>query len=102
MDTKQIEIRETTESDINDILEVEKQAFGFDKEAELVHQLLCDKSATPLISLLAFHNKEAVGHILFTKAVIEGADPSPLVHILAPLAIKPGYQKKRAGGNADS
>ncbi len=98
MDMKQIQIRETGEADLNDILEVEKQAFGYDKEAELVHQLLNDKSAALMLSLLAFCDDEAIGHILFTKAAIEGTDPSPLVHILAPLAVKPDYQKQGLGG----
>ena len=98
MDTKEIHVRETDDSDLNDILEVEKQAFGYDKEAELVRQLLNDETAAPVISLLALHENEAVGHILFTKATIEGTAPTPLVYILAPLAVKPGFQKQGIGG----
>jgi putative acetyltransferase len=50
------------------------------------------------MSLLAFHGNEAVGHILFTKATIEGTTSTPLVYILAPLAVKPGFQKQGIGG----
>jgi putative acetyltransferase len=97
MDTNQIHVRETNDSDLNNILEVEKQAFGYDKEAELVRQLLSDETAAPVVSLLAMHENEAVGHILFTKAKIEGTAPTPLVYILAPLAVKPGFQKQGLG-----
>ena len=98
MDTKKIHVSATDDSNLNDILEVEKQAFGYDKEAELVRQLLNDETAAPVMSLLAFNEKEAVGHILFTRVTIEGADPSPLAYILAPLAVKPGFQKQGIGG----
>lgn len=98
MEIQNIFIRQTGDSDLNDILDVEKQAFGYDKEAELVRQLLSDGSAAPVLSLLAYRDTEAIGHILFTKAAIEGVDPSPLVYILAPLTVKPGFQKQGLGG----
>jgi len=98
MKLENILIRETEAKDFNDIMEVEKQAFGYEKEARLVADLLDDKSAQPLVSLLAFYNQEAIGHILFTRASVEGQDDDPLIHILAPLAVKPDYQKKGIGG----
>ena len=98
MNVNNIHIRETMNDDFQAIMEVEKQGFGYDKEAELVAQLLDDKTGEPIISLLAFHNNEAIGHILFTKAIIEGSNTSPLIHILAPLAVKPAFQKKGIGG----
>ena len=98
MNFKNIQIRETMDNDFNDIMEVEKQAFGEDSVAKLTAQLLNDKSAEPGISLLAFDGKKAVGHILFTKATIERNDNCPLMHILAPLAVIPEYQKQGTGG----
>ena len=94
----EIEIRETTTDDFRDIMEVEKLAFGYEKEAKLVADLLQDKSAEPIVSLLALYKGEAIGHILFTKAYLEGNSGSPLIHILAPLAVKPEYQRKGIGG----
>ena len=73
MKLEEIQIRETSVNDFADIMEVEKTAFGYDKEAELVADLLKDPSAEPRLSLLARYNGKAVGHILFTKAEIEGA-----------------------------
>ena len=40
-------IREASNSDLNDVLLVERVAFGYDKEAELVGELLGDSSAKP-------------------------------------------------------
>lgn len=98
MKLEEIQILETTAADLDTIRTVETSAFGHDKEAALTVDLLTDTSAMPHLSLLAFHNGRAVGHILFTRAHIEGADPQPLVHILAPLAVIPEYQKLGIGG----
>lgn len=98
MQLNDIVIRESTAHDFNDIIEVEKSAFGYDKEARLVAELLTDKTAEPILSLLAFHGDTAVGHILFTRAYIDGALSQPMMHILAPLAVRPEYQQQGIGG----
>lgn len=98
MNLKDIQIRETKAEDFNDIIEVEKLAFGYDKEAKLVTELLADKSAEPIVSLLAFYKDEAIGHILFTRAYFDAKEEQPMMHILAPLAVKPEYQRKGIGG----
>lgn len=91
-------IRETTTVDFDAIMEVEAQAFGYDKEAKLVAKLLSDETAKPFVSLLAFDGEEAIGHILFTRAYFSGKKESPMMHILAPLAVKPAYQRQGIGG----
>lgn len=93
-----MQIREALETDLNDVLKVERLAFGYDKEADLVRMLLNDPSAKPLLSLLAFDKNRAVGHILFTKAKLSGANDTVPIVILAPLAIVPDFQKKGIGG----
>ena len=93
-----IQIRETNTDDFNDIMSVEKLAFGYDKEAKLVADLLADRSAEPIVSLLAFHNEEAVGHVLFTRAYFDDEQTQPMMHIMAPLAVKPEYQRQGIGG----
>ena len=94
-----IQIRETNSKDFNNIMVVEERAFGYVKEAQLTADLLNDKTAIPIISLLAFHDKEAIGHILFTRVYIDEMNTTqPLIHILAPLAIIPEYQKQGVGG----
>ena len=91
-------IREATGSDLEDVLNVEKEAFGYDKEANLVRDLLSDPSARPLYSLIAFRDDKAVGHILFTSARLENMQEGASLSILAPLAVIPGFQKQGIGG----
>lgn len=94
-----IKIRETNSTDYNDIMLVEERAFGYAKEAKLTAALLNDKTAEPTLSLLAFNGNQAVGHILFTRVYINEMDPKQvLLHILAPLAVIPEYQKQGIGG----
>ena len=98
METNNIQLRETTETDFADIMAVERQAFGYNKEAELTAELLADPTAGPRVSLMAYENGEPVGHILFTRAYFSGREHSPMMHILAPLAVKPEYQRQGVGG----
>ena len=93
-----MKIREAKDSDLNDVLLVEKTAFGYDKEADLVEDLLDDPKAKPLCSLLAFNGDKAVGHILFTSATIEGMKNGASISLLAPLAVIPDFQKQGVGG----
>ncbi len=85
-------------SDLEDVLFVERAAFGRDDEAELVRSLLMDTSAEPYESLLARDGERPVGHILFTAARLEGASRSASVTILAPLAVVPDAQGRGVGG----
>jgi len=90
-------IREALNTDLPSVLSVERAAFGSDEEANLVKDLLCDPSAKPLVSLLAFQADRPVGHILFTTARLEPEDPLS-ISILAPLAVVPDSQKQGIGG----
>ena len=58
MKIENIQIRETKEKDFKDIMEVEEQAFGYIKEANLTADLLKDETAKPVLSLLAFHKNK--------------------------------------------
>jgi putative acetyltransferase len=91
-------IREAVETDLNDVLQIERLAFGYEKEADLVRELLHDPSAKPVLSLLAFQKDRALGHILFTTAQLSGGQDSASIVILAPLAIVPDAQKQGIGG----
>ena len=96
-----MEIRKSTESDLNDVLDVERQAFGTEKGPEiagLVNGLLHDPSAMPLLSLIAVDDDKAIGHILFTKARIADSQESISAVILAPLAVIPEAQSRGVGG----
>ncbi len=93
-----IHLREALTADLNDVLSVESAAFGHDKEAELVRDLLGDPSAKPLLSLLAFDDDRAIGHILFTAGSLTNTQDTASISLLAPLAIVPDYQRQGIGG----
>ena len=95
---EKLQIREAVDADLNDVLQIERLAFGYEKEADLVRDLLHDFSAKPVLSLLAFQKNRALGHILFTTAQLSGSQGSASIVILAPLAIVPDAQKQGIGG----
>jgi putative acetyltransferase len=92
-----LNIRESTDYDLSTVLEIESKAFGSDEEAALVSDLLGDPTAKPCLSLLAFIDGKAVGHILFTNARLE-PDSTVSSSILAPLAVVPEAQGRGVGG----
>ncbi len=91
-----MQIKQTTNADLNDILLVERKAFNKDKEAELTKDMLFDPTAQPLISLLAYVDYQPAGHILFTAAHLTG-NLGVKVSILAPLAVVPEFQRQGVG-----
>ncbi|MGB3514164.1 MAG: N-acetyltransferase [Microcoleaceae cyanobacterium] len=96
-------IRKALDSDLDDVLSVERAAFDSDECAEIVQMLLGDDSAKPIVSLLAFQENRAVGHIMFSRASLEPNKDSlesnnPLsISILGPLAVVPDAQKQGIG-----
>jgi len=90
-------IVEATEADLDAVLRVEREAFGQDDEAELVAALLCDPTAQPVVSLLAWEGDRAVGHVLFTRVTLAGAPADVSCAILAPLAVVPASQRRGVG-----
>ncbi|MGL4697780.1 GNAT family N-acetyltransferase [Enterococcus larvae] len=91
-------VREANKSDRSKIYSVEEMAFGEIDEAVLVEKLVADPTSQPTVSLLAFDDDEAVGHILFTKGGLTSAGEELSIMILGPLAVIPDYQKRGIGG----
>jgi putative acetyltransferase len=91
-------IVEASDSNLLDVLLVERAAFGHDAEAELVRDLLNDPSASPLLSLLALEGERAVGHVLFTSARLKETPAAAAIALLAPLAVVPDLQRQGVGG----
>ena len=96
-----MEIRKSAESDKPEIGNIHIQAFGEEKGpeiADLVKGMMNDKTAIPLLSLVAVEDNKIIGHILFTKAEITETTESVSIQILAPLAVLPDVQSKGIGG----
>jgi len=93
-----VTIRESSTEDTETILSVNRAAFGEEEEARLVADLLADSSANPLLSLIAEVEGETVGHILFTSLRL-APDEGLRATILAPMAVRPAFQRKGIGGS---
>lgn len=95
-----LKIRKSTETDRVHIEKIHTKAFGKKKGpeiADLVNGLFEDDTAMPLLSLVAVENGQLIGHILFTKAVLDGTDRPVSLQLLAPLAVLPDAQSKGVG-----
>lgn len=92
-----MQIREDRDGDLEDVLRVERLAFGRDDEADLVVDLLRDPTARPLLSLLSEREGRCVGHFLFTAIELVGAATPVACSILAPLAVLPEVQGTGVG-----
>jgi predicted N-acetyltransferase YhbS len=96
-----LKIRESIELDRLEINSIHIKAFGEEKGPEiagLVNDLFDDKTAEPLLSLVAVEDEKIIGHILFTKSGVMQTDEAVSARILAPLAILPDAQGRGVGG----
>ena len=67
-----------------------------ERVATLAVELLAEKSALPIISLVAEMDDAVVGHIAFSHLNIDN-QTTIQAYILAPLAVRPDCQKQRIG-----
>ena len=96
-----IEIRETTKLDYEDIIKINRDAFenyGEEEIVAIVTGLLGDETAKPVVSLIAFLDGKPVGHILFTKTKIDNDKNNLSSYILAPMGVIKECQKLGIGG----
>lgn len=97
---KHIIVRQEIKADFSEVYKVNKMAFGRDEEARLVDALRKNsKIFLPELSMVAIYDNEVVGHILFTRIYIKSDDGNLNESLaLAPMAIKPEWQKQGIGG----
>ncbi len=91
-------VRQTDDQDLDSIISVHESAFRQNDEALLTANLLIDPSAVPRLSLMAVVDGRPAGHVLFTRAIVSGAEPGITASILAPLAVIPEFQGRGLGG----
>lgn len=96
----QIFLRQETPEDYEEIFELNRIAFRQDNEAKLIEALRKNPAVfVPGLSIVAALDNGIVGHILFTRISIK--DESGALHKslgLAPMAVRPEFQKKGIGG----
>lgn len=91
-------IRQEQPTDYDAVYQVVKGAFANAEytdgnEQDLVVKLRKSKSFIPELSLVAVEDEKIVGHILFTRAFVNGTK----VLALAPLSVLPEYQNRGIG-----
>lgn len=90
-------IKPETTNDYTAISWIHKKAFGRDNEPKLIEDLRKTSSFDPRLSLIAFSDSQAVGHILFYPLAIETNSRTVDTLGLVPLAVKPSFQKQGIG-----
>ncbi|MCR5858201.1 N-acetyltransferase [Mesorhizobium sp. J428] len=77
------------------IRELVTEAFGQPAEAGLVDALVADNDV--VLELVATHEGEIVGHVLFSRLFVEDEAGRFAAVALAPIAVQPRRQKTRVG-----
>lgn len=85
-------IREVGIDDLKEVMDVVRNAFGREDEAELVRSLMQDPGARPWLSLLVLAEGRGVGHILFSSVKVIGSNVPVTASILAPMGVVKGVQ----------
>lgn len=96
-------IKQEKPSDYKAIAQIIEEAFRDEpysdhNEQLLVEKLRMSKDFIPELSLIAEQNGEIIGHILLTKIKIINKSKTFDSLALAPVSVKPGFQKKGIGG----
>ena len=89
-------IRDGIPADRPEISELLRAAFPSDDEAVLVKRLLDDGDV--IASLVAVAHGKLAGHVLFSRLDLEGEGGLPVSAALAPLAVRPAFQRQGIGG----
>lgn len=92
-------IRTATRSDLDDIRGIHLSAFP-EAEREMVSglatNLFCEESIPQTVSLVAETDGAVVAHAAFSPVSIESSE-ALMGYILAPLGVRPGFQKRGIG-----
>ncbi|RMG27220.1 MAG: N-acetyltransferase [Bacteroidetes bacterium] len=93
----EVYIRAESPADYDAIDRLNELAFGQPQEAALIRRLRLRTDFIPQLSLLAFLEEQAVGHILFSPIVIEHGQGRQPALALAPMAVHPAHQRRGIG-----
>ncbi len=99
----EIKLRQETQSDFDQVSTVIEEAFkeleiSDQSEHRLVDRLRTSSAFIPELSIVALLGDEVVGHVLLTKIIIKNGVDSTASLSLAPISVKPKYQRRGIGG----
>jgi putative acetyltransferase len=89
-----VQVRPERPGDANAVRDINQLAFGGPLEARIVEAL---RGTPGSISLVATVNGRVIGHILFTPVAIDPPPPSLRAAGLAPMAVRPEFQRMGVG-----
>jgi putative acetyltransferase len=94
-----MELREELPDDKESVREIHLRAFGDHGlvVADLVDTLRETITPKDGLSLVAGHDGQIAGHVMFTRSLLDAPRRLVEVHVLSPLAVMPGYQKRGIG-----
>ncbi len=93
----QFRIRKETLEDAEEIRYVVQEAFGQQNEANFVATMREAKKA--IVSLVAVHEQQLVGHILFSEVTVTPPPNDFSGVALGPIAVLPDFQRRGSGNN---
>lgn len=99
----QICIRQETEADYYKVFNLIQEAFEKSPKSNRSEQFLVERlretnAFIPELSLVAEQENEIIGHILLTRIEIKKTQRSFEALSLAPVSVKPAYQRQGVGG----
>ncbi|HEY3560315.1 MAG TPA: N-acetyltransferase [Kribbella sp.] len=94
-----MDLREELPRDRQAVREVHLQAFGDHGRvvADLVDSLREAITRQTGLSLIAEHNRQVVGHVMFTRSLLDAPRQLVDVQVLSPLAVLPELHHQRIG-----
>src|ERR1700684_255558 len=99
-----MDLREELPSDRESVRDIHLRAFGDHGPADhgvvvasLVDTLRETITPTDGLSLVAEHNGQIVGHIMFTRSLLDAPRRLVEVQVLSPLGVMPEYHKRGIG-----
>lgn len=97
MEEYDIIVRQEMPTDYPSVYNINIAAFKGNEEAKLVDRLRSSNSFIPELSRVAIVDGTIVGYILFTKINIVGKDCNEDSLALAPVAVRPDWQRRGIG-----
>ena len=95
-----MDLREERPGDTEPVRDVHRRAFGGDHGlvvADLVDALRETITPADGLSLVAEHDGQVVGNVMFTRSLLDASRRLVAVQVLSPLAVLPGYHQRGIG-----